>query len=224
MGTGCISLGGQLPSTFFAAREAACGPSRHAAMQQNRKRLGAERTRVDVTKAAGIAPAAHGIRGLRWRLASARAGFDAVHGRLLRLRLLGSVVGDLAAYDFTIERERLKDDVEALAVLVLEHEPEIEPKVVLAFAPDYGVGAVRRLSRFIFLRHGTLLVSGCDVLRGQVPGTHSPAPARADRSLEMAETTDTLRAPGCPSRSRVNQSGIAAVAIAPTMDEWIDRA
>jgi hypothetical protein len=28
MGTGCISPGGQLPATFFAARETACGPSR----------------------------------------------------------------------------------------------------------------------------------------------------------------------------------------------------
>jgi hypothetical protein len=44
----------------------------------------------------------------------------------------------------------LQDDVEALAVLALEHEPKIQPEVVLAFAPDYGVGAVRWLSRFLF--------------------------------------------------------------------------
>jgi hypothetical protein len=46
-------------------------------------------------------------------------------------------IGDLAAYDFTVERERLKDDVEAFAVLVLEHQSKIEPEVVLAFAPNY---------------------------------------------------------------------------------------
>ena len=75
-----------------------------------------------------------------------------MHGSLLRLWLLGFVLSDLAAHDFTVEWERLKDDVEALAVLVLEHQPKIEPEVVLAFAPDYGVGAVRRLSRSAFRR------------------------------------------------------------------------
>jgi hypothetical protein len=40
----------------------------------------------------------------------------------------------------------------------------------------------------------------------------------------MAETTDTLRPTGCPSRSGLNQSGVVVVAVAPTMGERIDGA
>src|SRR5712691_796920 len=75
--------------------------------------------------------------------------------------LLGMlVVRDLAANDLAVERERLEHDVQTLAVLVGKHEPKVEPKVVLAFSLDDCVGAMRRPSRLVFLRHGTLLWSG----------------------------------------------------------------
>jgi hypothetical protein len=53
---------------------------------------------------------------------------------------------------FAVERERLQHDVEAAVVLVREHEADVEPVVVLAFSPNHGIGAVRRLARF-FVRH-----------------------------------------------------------------------
>ena len=51
-----------------------------------------------------------------------------------------------------VEQERLQHDVEAAVVLVREHEADVEPVVVLAFSPNHGIGAVRRLARF-FVRH-----------------------------------------------------------------------
>src|ERR1700674_1762121 len=75
----------------------------------------------------------------------------AVVTRRLLLRL---VISDLAADDFSVKRQGLEHDVEALAILVLEGKPEVEPIVVLAFALDYGIRAVRRLLRLISVRHG----------------------------------------------------------------------
>src|SRR5256885_571923 len=65
--------------------------------------------------------------------------------------LFGSVVslGDLAAHDLAVERERLKHDVQALAVLVREHKAQIEPEVVLTFAPDDRICPVRRSGRLL---------------------------------------------------------------------------
>ncbi len=60
--------------------------------------------------------------------------------------------GDLAADDFTVERQGLEHDVEALAVFVREGESDIEPIVVLAFAPNDRVGAMRWCS-WLSLRH-----------------------------------------------------------------------
>jgi hypothetical protein len=47
----------------------------------------------------------------------------------------GSLASSSVISRHTILRECLKNDVEAFAVLVLEHKPKVEPKVVLAFAP-----------------------------------------------------------------------------------------
>jgi len=64
------------------------------------------------------------------------------------------VVLQLAADDLSVEREGLQHDVEAAAVLVRKDEAEVEPKVILAFAPDDGEGAVRRhLGLISILRH-----------------------------------------------------------------------
>src|SRR5580704_4475537 len=71
--------------------------------------------------------------------------------RLLRAGLVS--FADSAAHDLAVEREGLQHDIEAAAVLVREYKPEIEPKVILAFASDHRIGAVRRLLRFTFVRH-----------------------------------------------------------------------
>ncbi len=49
-----------------------------------------------------------------------------------------------AQHDAAIDRERLKNDVQAAAVGVLECSPDRKPKVLLAFAADGRVGAERR--------------------------------------------------------------------------------
>lgn len=49
---------------------------------------------------------------------------------------LGFFARDFAADDFAIERERLKDQIVALAVLVREHKADVEPVVILTFASD----------------------------------------------------------------------------------------
>jgi hypothetical protein len=74
---------------------------------------------------------------------------------------------DLAAHYLTVERERLKHDVKAASILVREYQSQIEPEVILAFASNHGIGAVRRLFRLLSFRHGTLLYAGCKILRGQ---------------------------------------------------------
>src|SRR5207237_7916465 len=69
------------------------------------------------------------------------------------LRCFGAVVlGDFAADDLAVERQRLQHDVKAVAVLVREGEADVEPIVVLAFAPDNRVDAMRRFG-CLFLRH-----------------------------------------------------------------------
>jgi hypothetical protein len=67
---------------------------------------------------------------------------------------------DLAAHYLTVERERLKHDVKAASILVREHQSQIEPEVILALTPDYGIGAMRWLFRLLSFRHGTLLLFG----------------------------------------------------------------
>jgi plasmid stabilization system protein ParE len=72
------------------------------------------------------------------------------------LLLLGLVLLIGAQNDLAVERHRLQQQVEALAVLVGKAHPEIQPVVLLVLALDNGVGAMGRLA------HGELLSLGCD--------------------------------------------------------------
>src|SRR5207237_4055095 len=79
------------------------------------------------------------------------------------------ILGDLTADDLAVERQRLEDDVEAAAVLVREHQAEIEPVVVLAVALDDRIGTVRRCVRLSVRHWNSPCRAGCDVLREQAP-------------------------------------------------------
>src|SRR5207253_10123731 len=75
------------------------------------------------------------------------------------LRCVGAVVlGDFAADDLAVERQRLQHDIEPVAVLVREGEADVEPVVVLAFAPDNRVDAMRRFGCLSLSAIGTLHV------------------------------------------------------------------
>ena len=67
--------------------------------------------------------------------------------RRCRRRLVALLVLDLPANNLAIERKCLKDDVESVAVFVRECETDIEPEIILAFAPNYRIDAVRRRGR-----------------------------------------------------------------------------
>src|SRR5258707_853924 len=97
-------------------------------------------------------------------------------------RLGGVILADLAADDFAVEREGLQDDVEAAAVLMREHETEVEPVVVLAVAFDDRVCAMRRCVR-LSLRHWSTPLSWlrCPAWAGVEWGCS--ASAREDRAL-----------------------------------------
>jgi hypothetical protein len=82
-----------------------------------------------------------------------------VHGSLLR-RWLRLRRRRSRGIDFTVERECLQDDIEALAVLVLEHEPMVEPEVILAFTPDDGSAQPASMRRLV--RHATTRKLGID--------------------------------------------------------------
>jgi hypothetical protein len=57
--------------------------------------------------------------------------------RRCRNGLVALVVLDLTANNLAVERQRLKDDVESVAVFVREYEADIEPEIILALAPNY---------------------------------------------------------------------------------------
>ena len=104
-------------------------------------------------------------------------------------------VCDLAANDFAVERERLEYDVEAFLVLVRERQAAIEPIIVLAFALDHGIRAVRRLLRLISVRHGEPLSRclRCPAWAGAK--TRGLAPAGEEPQIsEMAESVDRVLA------------------------------
>lgn len=64
------------------------------------------------------------------------------------------VVADLAADDLAVEWEGLQHYVESLAVLVGEHQADVQPEIILALAANDRVGAVRRLLRLLsVVRH-----------------------------------------------------------------------
>jgi hypothetical protein len=69
----------------------------------------------------------------------------------------------------------------------------------LAFPPDHGIGAVRRLARF-FIRHENTPSSGCNVLRGQAPATRPGACQRGSRLEGMAGTACRVLVGGDSSR------------------------
>src|ERR1700687_4527949 len=98
-------------------------------------------------------------------------------GRSRRRRLLGTLFGDLADDDLAVERKYLKDQIEPAAILVREHKTDVEPVVILAFAPDDRVGTVRRLPRLFSLRHWStpfelVAVSCAGGHRGRIPGVY----------------------------------------------------
>ena len=66
--------------------------------------------------------------------------FRFVSRRRCGLRRL--IFADRAANDFAVERERLKDQVEAAVVLVREHKPDVEPEIILSFAPYDRIGTM----------------------------------------------------------------------------------
>jgi hypothetical protein len=90
------------------------------------------------------------------------------------------VVRDFATHDLAVEGQGLQHDVESFAILVVEHQAKVEPEIVLTFASDHRIRAVRRLSRFTFLRHDHLLCADCDFLRVQALVTHGLVPASAE--------------------------------------------
>jgi len=145
----------------------------------------------------------HGPRNIAGAVATSTA-LSPLASAVLSVSRAGLVgFADLAADEFAVERERLKHDVVAFAVLVREHESDIEPEVILAFTPNDRIDAVRRLFRLLSLRHGKLLLSGCDVLREQAPRTHGLAPASADRSSgNGGESIDRVLVGGRSSRQR----------------------
>src|SRR5271156_4906301 len=80
------------------------------------------------------------------RLPASRAGFIVLSGALLRL-LFGVVSlwrtqNDLALPIPVGDRQGLQDHVEPVAILVLKGGTNGEPKVVLAFTFDDGVGTI----------------------------------------------------------------------------------
>ncbi len=79
--------------------------------------------------------------------------------RWFRIVLL-VVLPNLSTYNFSVERENLKYDVEASTVFVREYKTNIQPVIILAFAPNNRVGTVRRLARLLLVRHWELLSSG----------------------------------------------------------------
>jgi hypothetical protein len=76
---------------------------------------------------------------------------------LARWFLLRVLFADLAAYKLAVVGPRIGENAESLAVLVREHNAEIEPVVVFALAFDHGKHFVRLLLRLISVRHGDLL-------------------------------------------------------------------
>ena len=152
-------------------------------------------------RCAGLVGAADQRRWLPWR--GRPASFAARAGSA------GFLVGrDLAADDLAVERERLQHDVEATVVLVREDEADVEPVVVLALAPDHGIGAVRRLARF-FVRHGNspfeLVAMSC-VSRHQ-GRTAWCLPARIAAGRKMAGTADRVLVGGASSRKTATVHG-----------------
>jgi hypothetical protein len=88
-----------------------------------------------LAKRAEDADQARRLLSLAAVLPSSRA-FEVLYVTVLRVLLFGFIVRDLPADDLAIERQGLKHDVEALAVLVVEREPQIEPEVILPFSVD----------------------------------------------------------------------------------------
>lgn len=76
-------------------------------------------------------------------------GLAAIAGPLplRRRRRVVVVVGDLAADDLAVERERLQDDVEACAVLMWKDQADVEPEIVLALAANVRANSRRQQVR-----------------------------------------------------------------------------
>lgn len=106
----------------------------------------------------------------------------------LPLRLLWRrvviVVADFAADNLSVEREGLQHDIEALTVLVREHQSDVEPEIILTLAANDRIGAVRRVFRLLFVRHVPMLSElwRCPAWAGGAEGLASPS-ASADRQL-----------------------------------------
>lgn len=57
-----------------------------------------------------------------------------ISATLLRSDISLVTVINFAAHDLAVERQCLEHDVEAALVLVREHEPDVEPVIILAVA------------------------------------------------------------------------------------------
>jgi hypothetical protein len=54
---------------------------------------------------------------------------------------------DVSTNDLAVEGKGLKDQVEPAVILVREQQANVEPIIVLDFAANHGIGAMRRRGR-----------------------------------------------------------------------------